>query len=100
MEYCDIAPRRPGRPRVIPEEFVPIIIRAYKAGSGYRAISHYLENEGITASLSTVRRLIKEEFRKRRKLKLQCCYDPIHRHHPVCFRVGEISFHTCLDAGH
>ena len=100
MKYCDIAPRRPGRPRVIPEEFVPLIFRVYKAGSGYRLISHYLENEGITASWSTVRRLVKEEFRKRRKLKLQYCNNPIHRHHHVCFGSGKRRSHTCLDTGH
>ena len=95
MEYCDIAPRRIGRPKVIPEEFVPGVIRVYKAGSGYRSISHCLENEGIIASPSTVRRLIKEEFRKRRKPKVKRWHIPVHRNNPVSGKAEVVVWHWC-----
>jgi hypothetical protein len=97
MEYCDIAPRRPGRPRVISEEFVPLVIRAYKAGAGYRAISHYLEDEGITASWSTVRRVVKKQLRRTREPRIQYCQNRIHRYHLVSCKLGKVGFHICTN---
>jgi len=51
--------RKPGRPRAIPEDMVPEVLRLYDGGLGYRAISRELAKRGISADWSTVRRIIK-----------------------------------------
>ena len=52
-------PRKPGRPKGIPEEKDGRVISLYNSGFGYRAIARELEYEGITVTYSTVRRVIK-----------------------------------------
>ncbi len=52
--------RKPGRPNVIPEWFVPKVIALYKQGLGYRAITRELKKENLLVSWSTVRRLVKK----------------------------------------
>ena len=53
------ANRKPGRPRAIPPDMVPKIIRLYDMGLGYRAIARELRGEGLSVDWSTVRRLVK-----------------------------------------
>lgn len=55
----DQAVRRPGRPRAVPDTFVPKVISLYRQGLGYRAIARELLREGLCVDWSTVRRLIK-----------------------------------------
>lgn len=78
MDYCDILPRKRGRPKVIPKELVSFVMASYKTGAGYRSISRDLKNDGVIASPSTVRRLVKEEFSKRHKAKAQHWHNPWH----------------------
>ena len=54
--------RRPGRPRAVPEDRIQEVVSLYRCGLGYRAIARELENEGIVASFSTVRRIIKDRL--------------------------------------
>ena len=51
--------RRPGRPRAIPEAFVPKVISLRRQGFGYRATARELLREGLCVDWSTVRRLVK-----------------------------------------
>jgi len=51
--------RRPGRPRAVPEDMVPEVLRLYDGGLGYRAIARELAKRGVSADRSTVRRIIK-----------------------------------------
>ena len=51
--------RKPGRPRAVPEDMVPEVLRLYDGGLGYRAIARELAKQGISADWSTVRRIIK-----------------------------------------
>ena len=51
--------RRPGRPRAVPEDMVPDVLRLYGSGLGYRAIARELAKKGVWADWSTVRRIIK-----------------------------------------
>jgi len=51
--------RKPGRPRAVPESMIPDVLRLYREGLGYRAISRELAKRGISADRSTVRRIIK-----------------------------------------
>jgi len=53
--------RKPGRPRAIPEDVVPEVLRLYDGGLGYRAIARDLAKRGVWADRSTVRRIIKAE---------------------------------------
>ncbi len=70
LEMCDCAPRKRGRPKVIPKHLTPGIIRLYKEeGLGYRSIANILKEEGIIVNWSTVRRLIKEELFQERHPK-------------------------------
>jgi len=51
--------RRSGRPRAVPEDMVPEVLRLYDGGLGYRAIARELAKRGVSADRSTVRRIIK-----------------------------------------
>ena len=51
--------RRSGRPRAVPEDMVPDVLRLYGSGLGYRAIARELAKKGVWADWSTVRRIIK-----------------------------------------
>ena len=51
--------RRLGRPRAVPEDMVPEVLRLYDGGLGYRAIARELAKRGVWADRSTVRRIIK-----------------------------------------
>ena len=51
--------RKPGRPRAIPEDVVPEVLRLYDGGLGYRAIARELAKRGVSADWSTIRRVIK-----------------------------------------
>jgi len=55
----EIRPRRPGRPRAITEELIPMVLSLYRGGLGYRAIARELAKGGIWVDWSTVRRVIK-----------------------------------------
>lgn len=58
--------RRPGRPRAIPEIFVPQVVSLYRQGLGYRAVARELGRQGISADWSTVRRVVKSHTRSGR----------------------------------
>ena len=51
--------KKPGRPRAVPEDMVPDVLRLYGSGLGYRAIARELAKKGVWADWSTVRRIIK-----------------------------------------
>jgi len=51
--------RKPGRPRAIPEDVVPEVLKLYDGGLGYRATARELAKKGIWVDWSTVRRIIK-----------------------------------------
>ena len=53
-------PRKPGRPRAIDDDMVPMVLSLYENGFGYRTIAHELETNGVFADWSTVRRVIKK----------------------------------------
>jgi hypothetical protein len=59
MTDIDVTPRKPGRPKAIPEDRIDEVISLYQAGLGYRAIAGELEKQGIFVHYSTVRRVIK-----------------------------------------
>ncbi len=49
----------PGRPRAIPPELFVTVLALYEAGLGYRSIANRLNDQGIRATYSSVRRLVK-----------------------------------------
>ena len=52
-------PRKPGRPRAIPEEYEPVVIAMYEEGYGYRAIARRLREEyGLNPDYTSVRRTL------------------------------------------
>ena len=51
--------RHPGRPRAIPMEHFDTVLQLYAAGHGYRSIANELKGLGISATYSSVRRLVK-----------------------------------------
>jgi hypothetical protein len=52
--------RRGDRPRVIPNDLIPVVLSLYNSGLGYRAIARELgERHGVAPDWSTVRRVIK-----------------------------------------
>ena len=55
-----IKARKPGRPRVVPEEIEPIVADLYNRGHGYRAIARILNSEeyGINAHFSSIRKAL------------------------------------------
>ena len=55
----DLIPRKPGRPRAIPEALVPKVFSLYHEGLGYRAVARELRQEGISVDWSTIRRVVK-----------------------------------------
>ena len=52
-------PRRAGRPRAIPQVFIPEVMSLYRQGLGYRAVARELGQHGISVDWSTVRRVVK-----------------------------------------
>ena len=55
-----IKDRKPGRPRVVPEDIEPVVIDLYERGHGYRAISRILNSPeyGINAHFSSIRKTL------------------------------------------
>lgn len=51
--------RKPGRPRAIPDNLIPVVISLYQSGLGYRAIARELRKQDISVDWATVRRVIK-----------------------------------------
>ena len=51
----------PGRPRAIPQELFVTVLALYEAGLGYRRIANHRTDQGIGATYSSVRRLVKGE---------------------------------------
>lgn len=51
--------RKPGRPRAISNDLVPLVLSLYESGLGYRAIARELMKQDISADWTTVRRVIK-----------------------------------------
>ena len=51
-------PRKPGRPRAIPEEYESLVVDMYNQGDGYRAISRRLREYGLNPDFSSVRRTL------------------------------------------
>lgn len=62
MTNLDKHKKGPGRPRAIPEHFIPEILYLYRSGLGYRSIARELEQQGLVVTWSTVRRLIKTQL--------------------------------------
>ena len=58
----ETVPRHPGRPRVIPDRLIPVVMALYRGGMGYRAIARELAGEGVSPDWSTVRGYIKREL--------------------------------------
>jgi len=58
----DIQRRKPGRPRAIDENSVPLVLSLYETGLGYRAITRELREYAVLVSFSSVRRVIKENL--------------------------------------
>ena len=52
-------PRKPGRPKAIPEKYEPLVVELYEQGYGYRAIARILREEyGLNPDYTTVRRTL------------------------------------------
>ena len=53
-------PRKPGRPRAIPEEYESVVADMYEQGDGYRAIARRLREPeyGLNPDFSSVRRTL------------------------------------------
>jgi len=53
-------PRKPGRPRAIPEEYEPVVVELYDQGYGYRAIARILREEYyLNPDYTSVRRTLR-----------------------------------------
>jgi transposase-like protein len=63
MTNIDVAQRKPGRPRAIPEDLIEEVISWYQSGLGYRAITRELTKRGLCVDWTTVRRVIKRRLR-------------------------------------
>ena len=87
LEMCQVVPRKPGRPKVIPTNLIPCTIQLYKDGFGYRSIANILREEGISVNWSTVRRLIKEELIRERHPKYMFWH----------YRSGGLWFHRLVE---
>jgi hypothetical protein len=57
---ANVIQRKPGRPRAISDDLVPLVLSLYKSGLGYRSIARELMKQGVYVDSSTVRRVIKE----------------------------------------
>ena len=53
-------PRKPGRPRAIPEEYEAVVMDMYNQGDGYRTIAHRLRDPeySLNPDYTTVRRTL------------------------------------------
>ena len=52
-------PRKPGRPKAIPEKYEPLVVELYDQGYGYRAIARILREEcGLNPDYTSVRRTL------------------------------------------
>ena len=59
VETPEKHPRKPGRPRAIPEEYEPLVAELYDQGYGYRAIARILREEcGLNPDYTSVRRIL------------------------------------------
>ena len=60
VEEMAVKARRPGRPRAIPEDIVPVVIDLWKRGYGYRAIARVLNGSeyGLNPHFSSVRQTL------------------------------------------
>ena len=52
--------RRAGRPRAIPGDLEPVVIKLWERGYGYRAIAHMLNTSdyGVNAHFSSIRKTL------------------------------------------
>ena len=55
----EVVKRKPGRPKAVPDTFIPKVVSLYEQGLGYRAVARELREEGISPNWSTIRRIIK-----------------------------------------
>ncbi len=55
-----IKTRRAGRPRAIPEDLEPVVIKLWERGYGYRAIARMLNTPdyGVNAHFSSIRKTL------------------------------------------
>ena len=55
-----IKERKPGRPRVVPEDIEPVVVDLYERGYGYRAIARILNSPEycINAHFSSIRKTL------------------------------------------
>ena len=53
-------PRKPGRPRAIPQKYEPVVVEMYDQGNGYRAIARLLRDPeyGLNPDYTSVRRTL------------------------------------------
>ncbi len=51
-------PKKPGRPRAIPEEYESVVVAMYDDGDGYRTITRKLRDHGLNPDYTTVRRTL------------------------------------------
>ena len=60
VKSMPIKARKPGRPRVVPEDIEPVVIDLYERGYGYRAISRILNSPEhcINAHFSSIRKAL------------------------------------------
>ena len=60
VERAEKHPRKPGRPRAIPEEYEPVVAAMYDEGDGYRAIARRLREPeyGLNPDYTSVRRTL------------------------------------------
>ena len=60
IELVEKHPRKPGRPRAIPEEYEPVVAAMYDDGDGYRAIACRLRRLefGLNPDYTSVRRAL------------------------------------------
>lgn len=55
-----IKPRKPGRPRAIPQDLEPVVVKLWERGYGYRAIASILNTPeyGVNAHFSSIRKTL------------------------------------------
>ena len=53
-------PRKPGRPRAIPQQYEPTVVEMYDQGNGYRAIARLLRDPeyGLNPDYTSIRRTL------------------------------------------
>ena len=55
-----LKPRKAGRPRAIPEDLEPVVIKLWECGYGYRAIARMLNTSeyGVNVHFSSIRKTL------------------------------------------